>query len=269
MSATAAQRRELKKKLLAFTNGLFGYTTDFLLYCVFMNFTLVGKSPTSRGVARGSREAEEILETVNYQTIKNALANLKRKGLLKTTSAKLLEPSITQEGIQRIKEYLPTYKTKRTWDKLIYLISYDLPNDKIWYRRKLIDSLTKWGSARIQDSFYITPYNPKKMLEQFTKENGSYGEVLISTLSKDSSISEEKNIKELLWRYYKLEDVNHNYEGFIVEFSRKQPSQINKIDIATLFLAIVKKDPQLPFELLPDRYAGDRAYLLFRKLLRS
>lgn len=266
MAAKNPQRRELKRQILKLTNGIFATTTDFTLFALFLTLSRPGKPPTSRGINQAADEADEILKTINYKSIKNALYNLKKKGLIKSARQAFLEPAITEAGLTRIYETIPNYDTKRVWDKMIYLISYDIPREHNAYRTKLRQTLYKFRTAQLHHSLYLTPYNPKGVLEDFTEEYGLYGDILISTLSEDSQIGDEKNLKDLLWGYFNLDYVNEGYEDFITHYRHLRPNKETTTTAALAFLSAVRDDPQLPFELLPTRYLGDKAYLLYRRL---
>jgi DNA-binding transcriptional regulator PaaX len=262
------QTRELKRKVINITNGIFETATDLVLFTMFCALSSPGKSGTSRGVHKTAKEADEILETINYKSIKSAIYGLKRRGLIKTARQALLEPKITKAGLERITESIPSYKTKRVWDKMIYLISYDIPREDNWYRTQLRYLLRGFGAAPIHHSLYITPYNPKGILETFIQEKGTAGDILISNLTEDSQIGEENTIQELLWKYFGLESVNESYRDFINKYKNIPLYRAPKVKITLDFLSIVRHDPQLPFETLPSYYLGDKAYLLYRRLTK-
>lgn len=261
-----AQRRVLKKKILKLSDGLLSSTTDFALFLLFTGVSSVGKPYNSRGVSQSASEGEELLSKINYKSLKNALYNLQKKGLIESARQTLAEPAITKAGLSRLTKTLPTYQQRRPWDKMVYLINYDVPRNKNYYRDSLRNTLQKLRAAPIQNSLFLTPYNPKEILRRFIKENGQHGSILVSTLSKNSSIGEESNIKKMLWNLYNLESVNRSYKRFIAIYKNKSQKTVSKSQVTLDFLSIVDVDPQLPFDLLLPSYKGDEAYLLFRRL---
>lgn len=270
MSKKAAQKRELKRKIIRLTDGLFSSAIDLTLFCFFAGGEAFAKAAFKRPTYQPDlTETEKLLSQINWQTIKNAINHLKKMGLLKSIQHSLLAVEITRAGLEKLSKQLPRYKTRRPWDKMIYLVSYDIERDKNWYRDRLRHLLLSVGATRIHDSLYITPYNPKGILKQFVKENGSHGNILISMLTKDSQIGENPDIKELLWEYYGMEEINLSYKNFILAYQGEKKGQVSPIQVAMDFLAIVKKDPQLPFELLPAKYLGDKAYLLYHRLTKE
>lgn len=269
VSEKAVQRRVAKRKVMRLTNGLFATVTDLLLFCLVKTLVNLGKTTVKPGYHLGAEEAELLVSKINYQTIKNSLNSLKRQGLVESAHRAFLSTKITQAGLNRISQKIPAYQTERVWDKMIYLVSYDIPRKYHAYRDRLRNLLIKSGAARIHDSLYITPYNPKGILKRFAEDYGYKGQILVSMLTKDSQIGEEKDIKKLLWDYYLMDEVNNSYRAFCNKYQKSASKNISKPQLIFDFLSLVTKDPQLPFELLLDDYAGDEAYLLYSRLLKN
>lgn len=268
MSTRKAARRELKKQILDLSNGLLSTTTDLVLFNLYFGLSLFGKTNTTRGVHRAADEADELLAMLNYETFRNTFNNLKSRGFINTVRTALYKPVITKVGLSRVAETIPRYDTERIWDKMLYLINYDIPREFNSYSKQLSSLLKLVGCARLQHSLFITPYNPTGVLENFTEEKGSYGEILTSTLPPNSTIGEHKDIKDLLWKCYNLENANIGYYHFIEKYKDKKPKAVTRAKVALAFLSAVADDPQLPFELLKSDYLGDRAYILFQRLLQ-
>jgi len=107
----------------------------------------------------------------------------------------------------------------------------------------------------LQESVWVTPYNPIDTLRSFIDKEGLTGTVIVSALGKDSSIGEE-DLVSLLVRIYGLKTLNIRYTTWVGVYRK------NDIDQGGLiaYLSILKDDPQLPFELLPSWWKGDEAY---------
>ena len=67
---------------------------------------------------------------------------------------------------------------------------------------------------------------------------------------------------DLVNRVYKLDQLNQRYSEFIF-WVRK--GRLDKKQIAFKFLSILADDPQLPFDILPYNWLGNKAYKLFKK----
>lgn len=262
--ASEVKKRVSRKRLIRLTEGVLSTVTDALLFTLALPVASLGTRPTSVGVSQTFEEAYGFLEHINYKTIKHALYRLHKRGLVKNIKAGFLEVEITQAGLKRIKEIVPSYKEKRSWDKMIYLVSYDISTKNNHNRRLLQDHLIKLGAVRLQDSLYLTPYNPKKILKEFVKENKVRGQILVSVLGKDSSIGDE-DLPDLIKRVYQLEELNEHYQDFIHKYQNAK-EVVSKAQVALEFLSNLKEDPQLPFELLPKDFSSDEAYLIFKRL---
>jgi len=254
------RNKQIKKIVLNLTEGLLSTATDLLLMQFFIFGASLGKGKTSRGAYRVIQEASKDLEELNYQTLKQSFVHLKRKGLIRS----LKEPIITQLGKQRLNSLVPEYQHQRTWDKVIYLVTYDIQETKRVYRNKLRDVLKKLGAAPLQASVWLTPYNPEKILREFSSTPGFIGEIIVSCVGKDGYIGEEQ-LGDLIYRIYNLDKINQRYQQFIEEYKQGH----DKWNAAVLYLSILKDDPQLPFELLADDWVGDQAYLIYKNLTKN
>lgn len=208
-----------------------------------------------------------MLDTVNYDTIKRAIAYLVKQGLI-TRPAKrdALTLSITNLGRERIAQLVPTYRTERPWDGHIYLISYDIPKRHNNSRDLLRDYVRRTGGALLQESLWINPYNPTVILEEFVREYGIVGTVLVSKLGTDGTIGEE-TLPVLLSRVYQLDELAGRYEAFLDAY--RQPAKSPKTKITVDYLAILKDDPQLPFALLPKDFPSENAWRRHQTFMKS
>ena len=116
----------------------------------------------------------------------------------------------------------------------------------------------------VQKSVYLIWYDPSDILCEFVKEHNLKTLVVISCLGKDGYVIGEK-IKDLVDRVYELDKLNNRYREFLTKYS-KQNQTIPRSRIAFEFLSILEDDSQLPFELLPKDWAGEKAYRLYEKL---
>ena len=256
------KREDVKELLFEKSEGVLSTLTDALLWTVFF-----AVYPSSRGGAGWEKTmaADTLLSEINYQSLKNTLYNLKKRGLAEYVRGKTLEPRITKEGKKRIASLVPAYYEKRTWDGRVYLVTYDVPEKRRDDRDVLRDLLVNLGAGRLQASVYLSPYNPKGALQQFIKERDLSGWIIVSDLGKDDSIG-EKDLRDLIIEVYNLEVLNERYKDFIEKHGEKV-DQIDSSQTAFSFYSILIDDPQLPFELLPSWWKGSRAYRLFKRLV--
>lgn len=228
----------------------------FLQLVFFSSLVLRG-----RYVQKELHQVFEKYREVDWEKIRKALGDLKRKGLIDYVEGKLLEAKITEAGFRRYKSFLPVYDEKRVWDGKVYLITYDIPEGKRDDRDKLRDFLERTGCGKLQASVWLTCYNPKQLVGEFVKSQNISGSVIVSDIGKDGSVGEE-DLKDLIARVFKLEELNERYQDFILKVKN---GEIGKYQIGFAFASILQDDPQLPFELLPDGWLGEKAYKIFRE----
>lgn len=252
-----SKRHKLHKEIAELTEGVLETVTDLTLFFVFFGFGAAGKSPTSRGVWQAYDESFGTLEGLNYQIIKRTLYNLKSRGLIQYTQDTITHPLITKQGIKRLESTLPSYSEKRVWDGKIYIVTYDIPEEERGHRDELRKDLKKIGCGMLQNSVWITPYNPKGVLANFIKQRNLKGAVIVSAVGDKDSVGDE-TLQEIVSRVYKLDELHERYLEFISKYSKQKTTAFE-------FLSILQDDPQLPFKLLPSDWAGDDAYKIFKK----
>lgn len=259
------KRKRIRELLLQATDGLIGTVTNLILSeCYFIMLLPGATSPIK--IHHASQDAKRLVEELGYDTIKRALNTLIREGLIKRiTKQGRIELAITALGRKRLEETIPTYRTNRPWDGHVYLISYDIPNDANKDRNSLRDYIRKTGGALLQESLWLNPYNPTKLLSEFCATHRIAGSVLVSKLGKDGAIGEEK-LPNLLSRIYHLEDLWNRYDAFLKRYSKHAPVDAFRATIE--YRAILKDDPQLPFALEPQGFPAKRAFLALQNLTR-
>jgi len=249
-------KNKWKKILLESTDGFLETVVDLLLFQIYLLGSAVGKSKTSKDVYKIFYEAHQELGQLNYRTIKLTINYLKRKGFLRS----LKEPEITAAGRKKLTSLVPYYDKKRSWDGSLYLVTYDVPEQVKRLRDKLRDFLKTIGSGKLQESVWLTVYNPGQLVKEFVRENNLEGSIIVSCVGKGGYIGQD-SLAELVKKVFELESLNERYREFLAEFKNEKT---NKFKLAVGFYSILKDDPQLPWELLPDDWLGDKAHQLFK-----
>lgn len=238
------------------TFQVLGTITDILLYTTYLAGASVGKTGP-RGVYEAFREADQELQKCNHQTIATAWHKLLKAGLIRQVKRKgLYHPEITAIGRKLLSERIPTYLSHRTWDKKIYLITYDIAEKHHRKRDLFRFFLKKIHSRKFQESVWITPYNPRQLINEYVSEREIEGTIIVSDVGKDGGIG-ETTVQDLLWELYELEKLNNRYNEWIEKVKNKSATYQY---LMYEYLSILKDDPQLPFELLPQNWLGDKAY---------
>lgn len=246
------------------TEGLLRGTTNAVLYWLFLLGASVGKSKTSYGAYRMFQEAEEQLREVNYDTFKQALTQLRKKRLISQKRKRTTEDiAVTAAGRKRLGELLPTYQKDRPWDGLLHLVSYDVAEVHHRQRDLLREYLRRIGCGFLQESLWLTPYNPRDLIDDFIDEYHIRGTLLVSRLGHDGAIGDE-DIPLLVERVYRLSDLNERYGKFLKETKQGRKTLFQ---LAVMYQSILADDPQLPFRLLPKDWQGDRAYHVYQSIV--
>lgn len=254
--------RTLSRAALQAADGLFSYSVDLVLWLsVYLGESM---QPYVRNKAwRAASEADRFLQRINYDVLKNALITAKKNGWIKK-SRRHANPQITRAGQERLWRAVPVYDEKRAWDGRMHVVTYDIPEAKRKDRDMLREYLRKIGCALLQESLWITPYNPVDILRTFVEEKGLRGTVLISDMGKDGAIGEE-DMHHLIARVYGLEKLQERYENLLEDI------EDHGVDhwVVIRYLSVLRDDPQLPFALLPRQWAGETVYKKVKHELRK
>lgn len=259
-------RRKLKRIALQASEGLITSVADLVLFQFLFFGASLGKSASPPDIWRAYNEASDAWAEVDYEVFKRALQRLRRKGFIETVKEETyFKPQLTKQGLKKLQEIIPTYNKKRPWDKRIYLVTYDISEERREHRDELRELLKRIGAAYLQNSVWLTPYNPRGILEEFVEENNLQGSIIVSDTGTDGAVGDQ-SIKGLVRKVYNLDVLNECYRDFLQEFSRNK-KKIMAGTVASHYLSILKDDPQLPFELLPSGWLGDEAYELYEEVL--
>lgn len=256
--------KDVSAKVLEMAEGAFGTVIDLSLWYV-AYFASFGMPQSGSGAYwRAQNTADSFLTSVNYDVIKRGIAEARRRGLVEKGRKKNAAPRMTRSGEKRLQEVAPFYKELRPWDGKMHLVTYDVPEEKRKDRKVLFRFLKQIGCARLQDSLWMNPSNPKDVLATFVKEHTLGGMIIVSDVGKDGSIGDE-DVHALVVRVFGIEELNNRYDAWLKMLGNKAIDQMSLLK----FLSILKDDPQLPFELLPEWWKGEEAYKKAKNQLRK
>ncbi|MEK7592582.1 MAG: hypothetical protein AAB508_04275 [Patescibacteria group bacterium] len=255
--------KELSSEILKMAEGVFGTVIDLSLWYV-AYFTSLGIPQKQSGAYwRAQNNADSFIESVNYEVIKRGIAEARRRGFVEKKELNKSVPHISQSGTKRLLSVTPFYKEVRPWNGKMYLVTYDIPEKQRRDRMILYRYLKQIRCARLQDSLFMTPNNPKDMLSVFVKEHELGGMIIVSDIGKDGSIGDE-DVHALIIRVFEIEKLNKRYDMWLMRVRGKTIDQFSILG----FLSILKDDPQLPYELLPEWWKGEEAYEKVKNQLR-
>lgn len=269
-----AWNKETREAVLKISEGVLETVVDLAIFTALFGFDLLYEtSPAGRGRPIFGDESylDEAMELINYRSLKRAINNARKEGFIqKVGRGERVLPEVTQAGKNRLEAKIPFYDALRIWDGILYLVTYDIAERQKYDRAVLREKLLKLGCGMLQESVYITPYNPKEVLRDFIKERKLGGAVIISSVGKDGSIGEEE-VLDLVYRIYGLGELNKRYKEYLKDFALGGRGEKRKDPLRAVFsfLAILQDDPQLPFELLPRDWLGSKAYKLYYKYLKT
>jgi len=249
------------KELLHLTKGLFGTLTDVCLFTIFFALQGSARAYGRTTIGESVHKAAHLTKIINCNSLNRVIYRLKSKGYLEKKERYF---QISQKGMDRLNRLLPEYEKDRPWDGIIYLITYDIPEEKRWKRDYLREYIEKLGCGILQRSVWLTPYNPKKPIINFVSDKKIAGLVLVSELKEGSYIG-GKPITDVLNKVYKLDSLYEQYMSFIWAAEKEK---LKGQELILNYLAILKKDPQLPFELLPNNWPCREANEYYQKELK-
>ncbi|OGY16771.1 MAG: CRISPR-associated endonuclease Cas2 [Candidatus Chisholmbacteria bacterium RIFCSPHIGHO2_01_FULL_49_18] len=259
------RRRELRETIEDFSFGVLSTSINLVLSWVVFSADVMtaGRSPAS--VMRAV-EASAGFRGVSQDSLKQAFWRAQNKGLLRRKRERGQEFwEATEEGRRRLVSELPVYLKHRPWNKRLYLVLYDIPEEQKRGRERLREKLVKIGAGRLQNSSYLILWDPTEVLRTFIREQGLSGMVIVSDTGTNGSIG-EKGLDELVHEVYQLDELNRRYQEFMKMTKSKETTGEQ---LAFIYLSILKDDPQLPFELLGPTWMGDRAFETFETVLGS
>lgn len=260
-------RRLARKRINRLTEGVFSTLTDLLLYSFYLPLCSFGKRKSSRDIYRTFNEADELLKKINYKKFKHSFQVLRRNGLVESIVDWSLRPKITAAGKKRLGQMIPEYNSKRPWNGKLYLISYDFPIQDNKTRDLFRSYIKRLGTVKLQESLYLSFDSFYELISDFQKRQNYKGIILISELSQKGFLG-KNDIKSFIWQVSGLEQVNRRYQEFIRSY-KQGISKKSLLHFSLEYYSILEDDPQIPFELLPDQYLGDEAYLLFKQLTKK
>jgi phenylacetic acid degradation operon negative regulatory protein len=245
------RERGIAKKVMKITEGMFSSLIDLVLWNIFY---LYEASPFrySSQLSKADFLASQDLAKFNSQTLKKAIYRAKSRGWIKE------DLTLTKEGKERLESFLPHYFGKREWDGNWYLVSYDILEKRRMIRNILRDNLKRLGFGKLHASLWICPFNFLGEVEKLIKDY-YLSPFLILAVSNKLGREESKYLANRVW---KLDKINERYKKLL-----EKAKDTNLRDLIFEYLNILEEDPQLPKELLPEDWLGEKAYLTFKKYL--
>jgi len=248
-------------------------------------FTLYGDYLRHRG---GEAWTGSLLELLGHlglseQAVRSTLSRMSRKGWLKGRrvgnksyySSTPKSIALLEEGAQRI--FQPR---SDLWDGRWYLLVYSIPEKERPLRHRLRKRLTWLGFGSLSNATWISPRDRRREVEGVVNSLGIQGHVEIFTAEHLGFASDQ----ELVERCWNLEELNRayaafiaqhepgflDYKGRVAEGDSLEPNEcfVRRFMLVHEYRSFPYVDPNLPSELLPKGWLGDKATQLFQEYHR-
>ena len=253
---------KVSEEIVKFSKNLVSSAADLVLFKIYLGvpWKLVGESD-GEGSWEGLEGSFPGVPELTPRKIKRALRFLLKHGHIELSPSEAhLVLQITEEGGKHLDALFPIYNKERSWDKQFYLVNYDIPVGKNSVRDALRLFLKGLGCALLQSSVWMTPYNPTKALSAFVEKRNLSDCVVVSVLLDEWTSPAVAEI-------YGFKEINRRYQEFVESVNDlKDVKDGERMILAFEYFAVLSDDPQLPFELLPEDWAGAKAQELFEKL---
>jgi len=252
------KKKKLKRKhrisdaLLSFSFGTINKMCDlFLVYLLLGDAAL-----TSGGLARRfTNNASRLLEEYPGVDIRHWLEGLNTVRRRRWIDGSL---SLTEEGKKRLSGIIPQIDLNRHWDGNWYIVIFDIPERMRRKRNILRDKLKTLGFRKLQGSVWVSPFN---LLGTVQKEVDVF-ELNPYVLCSQTAHLGEEDSRELAARIWCLDELQERYQYFLEQIAAGRIKNISQIFF--LYLSIIREDPQLPEELLPNYWPGKEAHKYIR-----
>lgn len=256
------RKRETKQLVKDISQGVFGAAVDLSLFLVCFSAGWIVSSMSS-GKKANLGPLLEMLKLYPKLRIKvrQALHIAKRNKLISHNYQ-----TLTPAGQDRLLDALPKFKRHPVWSGSLWLITYDIAENHKQDRDSLRNFLIDQGFGRLQDSIYLSPFDPTDQVRKGVRQLSIQGEVLISRMGKDGHLG-DMDLNELIAHVYDLDSIQTRYQFFITKLTNHPVNPQNAPFLFLEYLSILKQDPQLPPQLLPPDWGGDKAYKLVKNKL--
>lgn len=251
-------RSEISELIQKFSNNLVTSTSDLMLLAVYFDFPF----QYDGGINGHEQGAFDAYHQIRPNTLKRAFVHLRQKGLLEADSSKTHRHKLTELGLKEIDRIVPRYYKERNWDGKLYIVTYDLPVEKNSDRNAFRAYLKSIRSGMLQHSVWVSVYNPKDQIREYLDNKGLSRELVIVSSVGDDGYIGNMDFKQVVNKVYGLDKLNERYRGFLHMVSEG----VTKEWTVFVYLSILKDDPQVPFDLQPEDWAGYEAFEKYNQI---
>lgn len=247
------KNKVLRKWVLKKSCEIIATPIDLILFTLFM----LGEAGLHPGEIHSfallDRRFSQLQLEGKDRVIRNAIYKARNQNWIKR------DWKLTLEGKKRLENILPSFLSQKRWNRKWYLVIFDIP-EKIKRKRDILrENLKLLGFGQLQASVWMSPINYLKNIEEIIKNYDIEPYVILSETDKLG----KENSQFLANRIWQLEKINNEYAEFISEWKKANESETFWLRLR--YYSILKEDPQLPKELLPEDWNGKKAHQLILK----
>ena len=207
---------------------------------------------------------------------RSAKSRLFKQGLIAKRSVNAASPELrlTETGKSFVPAYFHPEKCwNRTWNKIWYLLVYDVPETDRAYRDVLRRFLKTKRLGQLQQSVWITPEDIRPDFDDLC-EAANINSFAFLFESRTVLGLSSRSVIETAWPMELLRDRQVHFCKVAAEnlaqlqSGAHAPDDLSRLSRLTLsaYHSVMAGDPLLPSALLPRRYAGRQAYAAFLAL---
>lgn len=247
---------KIKNQIPNLTKGLISNFVDFVLFETKLFEEFATDPLALRSLRLTLRKIHKVAGLTSIKE-RNAIYNARKAGWIKK------DGTLTKEGREKLNQILPFYQRPRKWDGKWYLVIFDIP-EKIKFKREILrGKLKKLGFGQLQASVWLSPFNYLNNILEIIKFYKLEPYVILSETDKLG----QEGSRPLAQRVWKLNKINTKYKEFIQKYSPLK--EYSKFELEVDFFSILRKDPQLPFDLLSPEWKGEEVHTLYKKLSKN
>jgi phenylacetic acid degradation operon negative regulatory protein len=213
----------------------------------------------------------------NEQAVRVSVSRMMKNGLLQSEKkGNKSYYALTTRGVRRIEEAARRiYRlTSHEWDRKWRIIMYTIPEEKRQIRDELRKELLWSGFGSLSNGCWVSPNDFKKEINLLISKY-QIEEYVHLFLSDYVGPQSNAVLVEQCWPLHEIEE---KYEQFIDTYSKRyivhqsviqsgritdEECFVERASLVHEYRKFLFVDPGLPKELLPDRWNGNHAALLF------
>ena len=210
---------------------------------------------------------------------RTAVWRLRKAGLIAYRRSRGQSPVLilTEEGTARLSDACrPERCWRRKWNGIWYVLAYDVPEKERPYREALRGFLKRLRMGRLQDSFWVSPWDIRAEYADLI-EAGGVDEYAIMLEAQTVLGQGPEAIVRHAWAFDRLEAAHKWFlEACAAQFLRVRGGHLPQTELLTLareeltaYRAVMNDDPLLPRVLWPAGYRGPEVYAVHREFQRA